>query len=424
MRKFNVPWIAARHVSLYFFANGFKAGLPFLILPVLTRHITPAEYGLWGVFSALLSLLAPITALGLTTLVGRSYHLKSQEEHAGITYMASTLTGIASLILLLAVFILDYFTDEFFSIPVPFLYFLPFLCFFQNFDYLYKIILRHQGKAATYVLLEITSALVFRIGALLAVLYVVASWTSLLYVQFASGLLFFMIVSWMMKSQSQLVPTWEKGEVSEMLHMGWPLIPHALGGVIMVFSDRIILERMVDVEVVGVYSIAATVGGAILLFSTAFNNAWGPWMHRELRQATYAKKLKIVKYTYLYFIATFVVSLIIMGVSYFYINWFLDPAYHDAYSISLWLTAGTALFGMSYAVTHYLIILGKTKILPVVTGFSAVLNICLTIVLVDYNGAIGAAQATFIAYVVFLASLMWQSQKCYPMPWLLKHEPS
>lgn len=424
MKRINLPWLAAWHISLYFSANAFKACLPFFVLPVLTRYIPPAEYGVWGVYTALLSLLAPVTALGLTTIIGRNYHLKSPDQHAGQTYMAAMLIGAASLILLLIVGMVGIFTGKIFGVPVALLYLMPFLCFFMNFDYLYKIILRHQGKAIVYVAMEVASALVFRIGSLLVVLYVAANWTSLLYTQVVSALLFFAAAFYLMRTGGLIRPEWRKEDAVEMMNMGWPLIPHALGGVVMVFSDRIVLERMMDMEAVGVYSVAATMGGAVLLFSASFNNAWGPWMQKELRRPTYERKLKIVRYTYLYFMAMFFLTVGIIGASYFYIHYFLDSAYYAAFEIAAWLAAGTAFFGMSYALTHYLIVLGKTRILPVVTGLSALLNVCLTILLVDLNGAIGAAQATFIAYFVFLVALLWQSQKHYPMPWLLRNESS
>ncbi len=424
MQKITIPWIAAGNIGLYFLANAFKALLPFFILPLLTRYIAPAEYGLWGIYSALLALAAPVTALGLTMIVGRSYQLKTKIEHASITYMAMVLTAAASVILFFVVSAIDIVADRIFSIPVSLLYILPFLCLFQNFDYLNKIILRHERRVKLYVALELSSALVFRIGGLLAILYVSANWSTLLYTQLISAALFFFIGLWLMVYQSHINPKWNPEEARDMMRMGLPLVPHALGGIIMVLCDRIILERMMGVEVVGVYTIAATIGGSILIFCTAFNNEWGPWMNRELKDGSHAKKLKIVKYTYLYFALVIFAAISISFVSYFYITYFLDKTYAGAFEIALWLTAGSAVFGMSYAITHYLIVLGRTRVLPLITGFSAILNIGLTVLLVHLNGQVGAAQATLLAYIVFFVALLWQSQKNYPMPWLLTNEPS
>jgi O-antigen/teichoic acid export membrane protein len=203
-----------------------------------------------------------------------------------------------------------------------------------------------------------------------------------------------------------------------LILMGWPLIAHTVGAIVMTLSDRLILEKMTTTEDVGIYSLGANLGAAVLIVCTAFNLKWGPWMHKQLNDITEAKKKKIVRYTYLYFLVVIFATFGVAGAGVIYIHYLIDPSYAQAADYVLWIAGGTGFFGMSLAINHYLIVKGKTTVLPLITGFAAILNIALTIWLITINGPIGAAQATFITYVFHFFAMWYMNNKHYPMPWL------
>ena len=406
------------NIGFYFIGNIAKSILPFIILPFLTLYMVPAQFGTWNVFNAILSLATPFTALGLAMVIGRNYHLVSREELAETIFLATAKIFLFCTLLTFIIGVVSFYYDAAFGIPMPYLMVIPILCFFVNFTYLNKIVLRHERKAWAFVLLDFGVNFVSRFGGLLCVIFISATWLSLFGAHFAAYIFFAFIAFYLFTKDKFLKPNMDKSKSKELLKIGLPLMPHAVGGVILTLCDRLILERMTDADTVGIYSVGASLGAAALLFCTAFNNSWGPWFHHQMKNMTADKKQKIVRYSYLYFALTIVLSFAVFGAGTLYIYWFIDPAYHGAVPVLLWVALGTGFYGLSFVITHYLIVLGKTSSFPIITGLSAALNIALTIYLVRSNGMIGAAQATCISYAVFFMLMWWQSQKHYPMPWI------
>lgn len=409
---------ATRHIGLYLFANGAKAGIPFLVMPFLTHYLLPAEYGIISVFTALLAFAVPFSAMGTTMIVGRNYHLMPREEHAQTTYTALAIMAIVTM--LMTVFIGGgmFFTDEFMSLPMVLVLLIPVMCLFQNVQFLNRILLRHQQRVKLFVATEVGSTALARFGGLFAVMFISAGWVSVISAQYAAHFLFAGLAVYLLVRDKRIITRWDIARAKELLKMGWPLMPHAIGGVVMTMCDRLVLERMTDTETVGIYSIGATIGAAVLIYSTAFNNFWGPRMHRRLVSPTPETRKHIVRQTYLYYLSLLLVvpALALAGMGYVWL--LVDARYHGALEVVGWIAAGTGVYSMTLAINHYLIIAAKTGALPVITAICAVANILLTIFLVERNGMVGAAQATLAAYILYFILMFWQCRRVYPMPWL------
>jgi O-antigen/teichoic acid export membrane protein len=407
-----------QNIGYYFASNIVKTIIPFLILPIITHYLTPSEYGTWQVYLTLLGLTVPVTALGLNMIVGREYHLRNRQEHAKCVYQSIIMIAISNLIFLLSIFLYGYFNDELMSISVKYLYFLPFLCFFLNIQAINKIILRHEKRAKLFSVIDTAYSALFSFSSIALIYFVSISWQAILSANIITTTLFFIVSMSIVIKERKIIIAWDTIKAKSLLLLSLPLVPHAIGGQILNISDRLILERMTNTAQVGHYSIGASLGVAVLLFCTAFNNSWGPWMHKQLRDLTEKKKFKIIHYTYLYFIATFVITFIVGLVAQFYILFLISDEYHAAIPVAWWIAGGSAFYGMTLAINHYLIILGETKILPILTGTAAILNIILTIWLIKKNGTVGAAQSTLISYAVLFVIMLWQVQKNMPMPWI------
>lgn len=407
-----------KEVSYYLASNVLKSLIPFMVLPFITHRMEPSEFGIWSVFSAVLNLLIPFTVMGLNMIVGRNFHISSRERHSETTFTAISIISFVCFLLLVVAVALSAMNIDLFGIPASMLPFLPLLCFLQNIQTVNRIILRHENRALLFAILEVTSTAFARFGGLVAIVLISTSWTSLLSAQVIANVIFAINAFWLMLKDERIRVCFDKEHAKEILKMGWPLMPHAVGGTILTLCDRVILERMTDTASVGIYSLGASLGVAVLVFCTAFNNSWGPWMHRQLLNVTDEKKIKIVRYTYGYFAATILLSIATSVAAIIYVLWLVDASYHDAMDVIWWTAGGSAFYGMTLAINHYLIILGKTGTLPLITGASALVNIALSILLIDAFGMIGAAQATFLSYLMLFALMFWQCQKVYPMPWL------
>jgi len=408
---------ALKDMGVYFAANLIKAALPFIILPFLTLYLVPEEYGLWSLFLALMACFLPLTACGLPTIIARNFHKYDHAEHGKMVFTATVCIALLCFVLFLGLLIASFFTTEIFSIPITWMMVAPLLCFFGNLQYFNKIILVHQNRSLTFAILDVVNIALIRGGGLMAVIFIAATWTSMLAVNIVAQCLFAALALYLLLGDKRFTPAFDLSRARGMIVMGYPIIGHTLGAFVMTLSDRIILEHMTDLETVGIYAIGANLGTGILVFCTAFSQRWGPWQYRQLKDPTKDTKKRIVRYTYLYFLLTAALAVAATLVGYIYVVYLIEESYQQAVAYIPWIAAGAALYGMSLAVTNYVTIEGKTKSLPFVTVTAAVINIILTVWLVQINGAVGAAQATFIAYLYYFIMMWWVNHRVYPMPW-------
>jgi O-antigen/teichoic acid export membrane protein len=90
----------ARHSALYIAVPVFQRSLYFLMVPVFTRYLTPAEYGAWGYVTVAATLLGTLAPLGL--LSSYNYALrrpKAWSQSADAIRIASLQSAVVLVIL-------------------------------------------------------------------------------------------------------------------------------------------------------------------------------------------------------------------------------------------------------------------------------------------------------------------------------------
>lgn len=203
----------------------------------------------------------------------------------------------------------------------------------------------------------------------------------------------------------------------QALKFGVPLIPHAFSGFLMTMTDRILITNMVGISATGIYSVGNQVGMIIGLLAASFNTAYVPWLFQRLKQNNEEVKRKIVLLTYSYYAAILVGALLLSLGAPLAMRFFVGASFAGATEYIVWFALANAFNGMYLMVTNYIFFTEKTHLLAVVTFVTAALNLPLTYCLIKNYGAIGAAQATSLTFVVKFISTWWLSSRTYKMPW-------
>jgi len=202
----------------------------------------------------------------------------------------------------------------------------------------------------------------------------------------------------------------------KMFTFGLPFFPAALFFIIMELADRYLLLQLVDIETVGVYSIAYKMGSVLMFLITGFNLAWQPLFHREQQNEN---RLEIFSTISTHFL---VIMILVGGI------------------ISIWLPVivqipiggGNTLIGKDFwgsiniipvIMLSYIFYAGyilqmpslydgnNQKWSPILRGMGAVINIGLNLVLIPKYGGMGAAIATLSAYAIMFLSLFMLNRK-------------
>jgi O-antigen/teichoic acid export membrane protein len=181
--------------------------------------------------------------------------------------------------------------------------------------------------------------------------------------------------------------------------------------------DRLFLNAMVGVSTAGLYSVGASVAMIIGFIVGAFNLAWSPVLYEKLSNITNEIKIKLVKFTYLYFMTILCLALTLILIAPYFLKIFVGRDFYGATQFIFWIALGYAVLGMYTMVVDYIFYQRKTYFLSIIAIITIILNIIFNYTLIKINGAIGAAQAIFLTFLARFLLVWYVSNKIFPMPW-------
>jgi O-antigen/teichoic acid export membrane protein len=277
--------------------------------------------------------------------------------------------------------------------------------------------LRNRGRAKTYGIYETAFTLFNFLTALGLILFASLGWRALAWGKLSAGLIFSALSLLHLIYSGYFTLNFDVRRLKEIVSISMPLVPHALGGIVISLSDRLFIDVMLDKTQVGLYSIGYTFGALVFLLTDSFNKVWSPWIHRQFANINITQKKKIVRYTYYYDCGVILLAIVMTAISYVLIDHVIDPSYHSAKAYVIWVSLGMAIQGMYFMVFPYFVHLGKTNILGLLTGIAAGVNLIGNYVLISINGTVGAAQSTLISYAFLFLAVWLYVTRAYPMPW-------
>jgi len=82
----------SQNSAFYTFANSIEAFSPFLLAIILTRQLTPEEYGVWVLFIALVTFLRPLVSLTIQDALRMHFFEMGDAERARFAWSSLCLT--------------------------------------------------------------------------------------------------------------------------------------------------------------------------------------------------------------------------------------------------------------------------------------------------------------------------------------------
>ncbi|MDD5039764.1 MAG: oligosaccharide flippase family protein [Patescibacteria group bacterium] len=408
-----------KHSLIYIATNIINAAIPFLILPILTRLLTPSDYGIVSMLQIAESVLIVLVGLNTHNAITVNYY-KIDKEQLRI-YIGNVLLILITSLMIIFIGIYTFLPilNHYLQIPDKWLLVIVVVAFFQFLITVNLVLWRVEQKPIPYGIMQISTTL---LNIALSLMFVIAfhwQWQGRILGIVFSTIIFGIISLYIFYNRKYLKISINLKYIKDALKIGVPLIPHSLAGLINTWIDRIFITIMLGISFTGLYTVGYQVGMVILLIATSFNNAWVPFLFQKLKENNFLTKIKIVKFTYVYFIGIIALSLILGFIAPYIFSIFVGPKFQTASKFVIWVALGYAFNGMYYMITNYIFYAKKTYILACVTFSSAIINIALNYYLIKVNGALGAAQATAISYFIVFLAVWILSARTYKMPWKL-----
>lgn len=391
--------------------------IPFLLLPILTRYLTPDDYGYVSIFNVMYSLFIPIIGCNFAGSYSRAFFLENK-FHAPLYFGTVTIaTLVIGFLITVVIIFLQFQVGLIFSFPFSMLCFVSLAATAKCINDIILVHWQVRNKPFQYGMF-LNLRTIFQAGMSIVLVTIInLSWQGQIFAIVAAPLLFAPIGLAIMIYNSSLVLSFNKDYLKHALFFGVPLVPHALAGILNSSINRIFISKMVGMAETGLFTVGFQIGSVVLLFAAAFNQAYTPWLFSRLNLKSELLNIKIVKITYLYFIIILFCTLIFGFSAPWFLSFFVGKSFQASYVYIIWIALGFAFTGMYYMVVNYIFYAERTHYLAIATVSMSFLNIILNYVLIKINGSIGAAQATTItSFCTFL--LVWYlSSKVYKMPW-------
>lgn len=424
MRKFNYKNLInsklLRATGIYSISSIINSAIPFFLLPIMTRYLSPNDYGIVSMYGVLLSFLMPFVGVSVHGAISRMYFERDVIKFEEYLYNCLLILCASTLIILMITLFFYKPIAQIFSIPTQLIWIAVIISFSQFITNVVLILWQVQLKPIYYGIYQISQTIIIMLLSLVLVVIFGMNWRGRVYAQLITLIIYSIIGIYIISKNKWLSFNFNYEYIKHALHFGVPLIPHLLGGAIMTMIDRIFITRMVGIETTGIYTVGYQIGMIINILATAFNQAYIPWLYSKLKENLETVKYKIVKFTYLYFALILFLAFLLSFISPKLLDIFIGKKYNESNIFIAWVAVGYAFNGMYLMVTNYVFYAQKTKYLSWITLIGSFLNIGLNYILIKKNGAIGAAQATTIIYTVKFILTWIYSSSVYRMPWRLR----
>lgn len=404
--------------SLVYVGSGVvRSAIPFLLLPVLTRYLTPDDVGIVATFEVMLAMGLVLVGLNTYGAIAVNFFRLGRSELQVYVSNVILITSATSLVVLVLAYGVIGFVPLRGAAPAKWL---PLIAAAALAQVLFSIALtlwQMEERPIPYGLFQISQT-ALNVGLSLAFVVLFGwGWEGRLFAIVAAAIVFGVLSFAVLYKRGFARLAVRQTYIRDALAFGVPLVPHSLGNWILTGIDRLFLASMVGVAAAGVYTVGYQIGMIIGLLATSFNQAWSPFLFAKLAQGDAESRIQIVKFTYAYIPAILLLACGLSLAAPWFLSIFVGPEFHDAYRYVFWISLGYAVNGMYLMVANYIYHAKKTHLLAWITLFTAVVNITLNYVLIRANGPIGAAQASAASFFVGFVLTWILSARVCRMPW-------
>lgn len=404
----------ASEVTLLTVSNLLPTMTGFITLPIISRYLAPEDYGILALIAAYTTTFAIFVNFQLHSCIPR--HIQDYDELGRKEFFSSlmfTVFFISLVYLGLSLYLQDSLVGFFYNTEIA--YFPLFLLatlnvvaiLFINITNSFLVVEKKASKilisnvVATFVgvIASVWLIVVEDMGVLGSVIGTLLSAICLLLIQ-------------LVFVRNNFVVSFRWEAIRSSLIFGVPVIPHALGGYLFMYFDKILLEKWVALAAIGVYSIAGRFSMVYKIFVNSFASVLSPvFMESHKRGGEEGARALIYKVSGIWFPLVGVSYIFFIILSEYVLRVMVPEEYYGAIPLIpflclAWVVRAVYIFPInSFYATK------KTYWLPVGTLSAGFLNVGLNLIWIPVWGIWGAALATVVAFLFNLLAFEYLSRK-------------
>jgi len=408
----------ATHSAVYGAADVLQSAINFLLIPLYTSFLTPADYGNLALLLLFGTLAKIVFRLGLDAGFFRVHY--DQEDAAARRALAGTVTAFAAVVgalLLLATVLLSPLVSRvlFGHEPAParWVVLVAADVAVGTLAFVPLSLLRIEDRPVRFSLFSgLRHAL--NIALKVALLWRGLGVDGALWADLLSTAVFVAALLPLLRGRAGL--TWRGDLLRDALGFGLPKVPHGLMVQAQNLADRKILDLFVSRAEVGIYSFGYSFGAGVKFAMSAFEPAWGPFVYSRVRDPGAPRVLaRTATYAFGGFVAL-ALAVALLAPEAVTLMTPRRPEFRAATPVVPVVALAYLLHGLFLLTSIGIGIERRARFYPLVTAAAATVNIAANFAWVPRHGMIGAAWATVASYAVMAALGGAVSRRLYPIP--------
>lgn len=291
-----------KDTSIYGISGVLSQLVSFLLLPLYTTYLSPADYGVLAILGYISIFFIPLASLGVTNAIFRRYNLKVEAREQTEVLSTGFWFILSSSVVL---FLLGWF----FAGP------LSYLILNNSFTALFRLALvvslmaslnglvittlraqRRVKEIATVRVIKLVLAIGLTIT--LVVGFKMGIW-GVLYGQLLGEFISFLLLG--IKILPSISSSFNKQELKGMISYGLPFLPHRLFSRASNFAGIFLINKFIGIEEAGLYDIAVKFTIPITFIVGSIQSSWEPLkfqIHREEAEPAYTLR-RIISFYFL-----------------------------------------------------------------------------------------------------------------------------
>lgn len=407
-----------RSGAIYSAANVASAAVPFLLLPLLTRQLTPDQYGQVVGFVLLVTMCMTVAGLNAHAALGVLWFREVPEQVPSITATALAIAVSSTLVVAALAMSGAYFFPHLLPNITPSWAGAAALTAGSSVILQCRLVLlQSKSKPMSNAILQFSSSVLNVSLSLVGVIALgLGSYGRNGGVALAALLMACVAIILFVRSHElQWSPT--KKQIKTLMSFGLPLILHSFAGVLIGTADRWIVALKLGSYELGIYGAGAQLGMVMAILADAFVKAYGPWLYSRLKAASDADKLCVVGAIY---VAPPALLCVASGVGlglYLISSSLLGVKYGAAATVLPWFMIGGALNGIYMCTSVLFFFSGRTGVLASISMSAALCGAAGTWLLVAHHGINGAASGYALTQGLLALFTTVVAINVFDLPW-------
>jgi O-antigen/teichoic acid export membrane protein len=403
-----------KHSVIYGLGGLTQRIVAVLLLPLYTRHLSPADYGAIEVLVALSAVVFALLRAGIQSSFFRFY-FQAEDERGRLTVVRTSFwftMGAATVALVVGVALAEPISMALFStsenadlVRAAFVG----LWASMNYDQL-TALFRVEERSVSYSIASLANVLVTVGATILLVVALDKGPIGVLVGNFSGTLAVWAIL--LAYRRSQLGLEFDTDVFRRMTEWGMPLVPSVIALNLIDFSDRFFLVRIKGADELGLYAIGMRISAGLLFLLAAFRTAWPAFafsIPEDEAKRTYGYVL-----TYVTFFSAW--AAVALGLaSPWIVRLLTTPEFYGGARVVPVLVFAFVVFGMYVVVVTSIGRAGRRGSNWMITGAAALFNVALNLILIPPFGMTGAAVSMVASYFAMFVGITWKAQRVFPV---------